>query len=100
MNEHAPQKTTSTIILFAVILLAALLSIALPGRHLADPASYSGSVQSLNDKKAVVQKLAGSAAAASAVITLMPGDFGTPIADKLADLSGYFLQLADMMVFA
>lgn len=80
-----------TFILAGVFLLAALLSIAIPGRVLSKPESYAGSVQELNDAKLGVEKLAASAAAASAAITLMPGDFGTPIADKLADLSGYFL---------
>ena len=83
--------TSKTAIVCAVFLLLAVLSIAVPGRHFAKPESYSGSVQQLDEKKSDVQKLAGAAVAASAAITLMPGDFGTPIADKLADLSGYFL---------
>ncbi len=91
MGENKLPKTKVSIILFAVFLLAAILSVAIPGRHFADPESYSASVQALNETKSGVEKLAGSAAAASAAITLMPGDFGTPIADKLADLSGYFL---------
>ena len=80
-----------SILLACVFLLAAVLSIAIPGRHFSRPEAYAGSVQELNEAKLGVEKLAGSAAAASAAITLMPGDFGTPIADKLADLSGYFL---------
>ena len=91
MNEKTPRTTRSSVILFVIFLLAAVLSIAVPGSHFAKPESYSSSVQELNEKKLGVEKLAGSAAAASAAITLMPGDFGTPIADKLADLSGYFL---------
>ena len=82
-----------SIILAVVFLAAAVLSIAIPGRHFTDPESYSQSVESLNETKGGVEKLAGSAAAASAAITLMPGDFGTPIADKLADLSGYFMLI-------
>lgn len=31
------------------------------------------------------------ATATSALITLIPGDVGTPIAEKVADLSGYLL---------
>ena len=91
MNEKTSRTTRSSVILFVIFLLAAVLSIAVPGSHFAKPESYSSSVQELNEKKLGVEKLAGSAAAASAAITLMPGDFGTPIADKLADLSGYFL---------
>ena len=82
-----------SIILAVVFLLCALLSVVVPGKYFTDPKSYSNSVQELNDTKSGVEKLAGAAAAASAAITLMPGDFGTPIADKLADLSGYFLLI-------
>ena len=93
MEEKKQPETRASFILFLVFILAAVLSVAVPGRRFADPDSYSGSVQALNETKVGVEKLAGSAAAASAAITLMPGDFGTPIADKLADLSGYFLLI-------
>ena len=53
-----------TFILAGVFLLAALLSIAIPGRVLSKPESYAGSVQELNDAKLGVEKLAASAAAA------------------------------------
>ena len=89
MNISMPMK--KTLLLAGLCLLAAILSIAIPGRHFSRPDAYAGSLQELNEAKTGVEKLAGSAAAASAAITLMPGDFGTPIADKLADLSGYFL---------
>lgn len=48
-------------------------------------------IQSLDDKKTTTLELTAAATAASAAITLIPGDAGTPIADKLADLSSYFL---------
>ena len=82
---------STPVVLCIVFLLVALLSVAIPGRHYAKADSYSATIQELHEKKGGIEKLAGSAAAASAAITLMPGDFGTPIADKLADLSGYFL---------
>ena len=90
MEEKMPRFEKWTIIKAAVLLLAALLSIAGPGSRFAKPESYSGSVRELDEKKSGVERLAGSAAAA---ITLMPGDFGTPIADRLADLSGYFMVI-------
>ena len=48
-------------------------------------------ITSLDEKKTTVMELTAASTAASAAITLIPGDVGTPIADKLADLSGYFL---------
>ena len=87
------RKMTLSVAGFAALLLAALLSVTVLGRHYSNPETYAGNIKALNEKKADIEKLAGAAAAASAAITLMPGDFGTPIADKLADLSGYFLLI-------
>ena len=45
----------------------------------------------LDEKKTTALELCAGATALSAAITLIPGDTGTPIAEKLTDLSGYFL---------
>lgn len=45
----------------------------------------------LDDKKTTALELCAGATALSAAITMAPGDTGTPIAEKLTDLSGYFL---------
>lgn len=45
----------------------------------------------LDEKKTTALELCAGATALSAAITLAPGDTGTPIAEKLTDLSGYFL---------
>ena len=74
-------------------LLLALLSAKVVGPYFSDPEHYEYFSESLDDKKKNVEAMAGSAVTASAVITLMPGDFGTPIADKMADLSTCFLVI-------
>jgi hypothetical protein len=76
-----------------VCLLAAILSATVIGPKVSSPqtAAYQHFAQSLDSKKQTVEAMAGSATAACAVISLMPGDFGTPIANKLADLSVCFL---------
>ena len=91
VKEEAKQIPASSAVIFLILIVLAVLCVLIPGGRLAKRESYSTHVQALNETKMGVEKLAGSAAAASAAITLMPGDFGTPIADKLADLSGYFL---------
>lgn len=55
------------------------------------PEIYQRSIDSLQAKQETVLELTAASTAASAAITLLPGDTATPIADKLADLSGYFL---------
>ena len=53
--------------------------------------THRATMEALDQKKITVTNLAASSIAASTAITLIPGDAGTPVANKLADLSGYFL---------
>ena len=73
--------------LFCIALAA--VSFFVLGRLLSAPETYSGIFQSLDDKVQSVLKLTASSTAASAGITAIPGDAGTPIAEKLADFSEY-----------
>lgn len=48
-------------------------------------------IKYLDEKKTTALELSASATAVSILITLAPGDDGTPVANKLMDLAGYFL---------
>lgn len=86
--ENEKQKK----ILFALIpIVIALLSFFVIARFTSSTEFNAKTIQSLDDKKTTVMELAAASIAASAAITLIPGDVGTPIANKLADLSSYFL---------
>ena len=86
--ENEKQKK----ILFALIpIVIALLSFFVIARFTSSTEFNAKTIQSLDDKKTTVRELAAASTAASAAITLIPGDVGTPIANKLADLSSYFL---------
>ena len=74
--------------LIALTLIAILSFTALYGFFTTD--SYKSPIYSyLDEKKTTVVGLAAAATAASAAITMLPGDVGTPIADKLAEISTY-----------
>ena len=86
--ENEKQKK----ILFALIpIVIALLSFFVIARFTSSTEFNAKTIQSLDDKKTIVMELAAASTAASAAITLIPGDVGTPIANKLADLSSYIL---------
>ena len=86
--ENEKQKK----ILFALIpIVIALLSFFVIARFTSSTEFNAKTIQSLDDKKTIVMELAAASTAASAAITLIPGDVGNPIANKLADLSSYFL---------
>ena len=81
------------IVSILIPLLCALLSFCVIAKYTSSPTMKinAHAIQSLDDKKTTTLELTAAATAASAAITLIPGDAGTPIADKLADLSSYFL---------
>lgn len=77
--------------LFLTWLLIGILSFTVVGKYAAAPESHQATITSLDEKKNTVMELTMATTATSAVITLLPGDIGTPIAEKVADLSGYLL---------
>ena len=56
-------------------------------------------IKYLDEKKTTALELSASATAVSTLITLAPGDDGTPVANKLMDLAGYFLIVVSAILF-
>ncbi len=81
------------LVISGLLILAAILSFTLMG-NAASSAEWSPNqktIESLDEKKTTVMELTAASTAASVAISMIPGDGGSPIADKLADFSGYFL---------
>lgn len=89
MNKAIMDK--KILISIAALVLVGCLSVFWAGRTFTSPQTHRATIDSLDEKKETVMELAAASTAASAAITLIPGDTATPIADKLADLSGGFL---------
>ena len=75
----------------AVLLLVAILSITVVGKYVSAPKNHQKTIASLDEKKQTVMELTAASTVTSALITLLPGDTATPIAEKMADVSGYLL---------
>ncbi len=75
----------------AVLLLVAILSITVIGKYASAPENHQKTIASLDEKKQTVMELTAASTVTSALITLLPGDTATPIAEKMADVSGYLL---------
>lgn len=87
------EKYSKKILLSAFLFLLAVV-IALPVADFAsNPAVLSRLTASLDAKVETVLKLTSSSTVASVGISAIPGDTATPIAQKLADLSFYFLLI-------
>lgn len=74
-----------------ILLLIAILSITVVGKYASAPENHQKTIVSLDEKKQTVMELTAASTVTSALITLLPGDTATPIAEKMADVSGYLL---------
>lgn len=73
------------------LLIVGILSFTVIGNYASSAENHTASIKSLDEKKKVVMNLTASSTLLSVALTALPGDTATPIAEKLADLSGYFL---------
>lgn len=73
------------------LLLVAILSVTVIGKYASAPENHQKTIASLDEKKQTVMELTAASTVTSALITLLPGDTATPIAEKMADVSGYLL---------
>ena len=83
---------SKTVICLALILFGVLSFFPLAARSAA-PERYTEYMDSIDAKTETVLKLMAASTVTSAGLSAMPGDAGTPIADKLADFSEYFLLI-------
>lgn len=92
-NEPMNPQTASRLRIAGIIAAIAvgLLSFFVVGSFFSKPETFAKTVSVLDQKKDTVMSLIGASTASSAAISLLPGDAGTPIAEKLVDLSSDFL---------
>lgn len=88
------RKITAIVILFVIL----VLSMTLVSNIASNPENHTKTIESLDEKKADVLKLTATSAAASTALAAIPGDATTPVANKLADLTSYFLIIL-MVIF-
>lgn len=86
----SPRRRAAWAAILIVLALASLFGIAPMARN---PATYRAQIQTLDEKKANVMALTATSTAASAAVSLLPGDAGQPIAEKLADISSYLIVI-------
>ncbi|TGY68291.1 hypothetical protein E5332_09765 [Enterorhabdus sp. NM05_H27] len=80
-------------IIAAVLAAVAFVSLIVFANIASNPETYTGIIGTLDEKKGNVMVLATTTTAASAAISALPNDMGTPIADKLVDFSSYFMVI-------
>ena len=86
-------NTVSKVIIILSLIAIALFSFFPVAARYTDPARYTDYTASIDDKTETVLKLMAVSTLTSTGITAIPGDTATPIAEKLADFSEYFLLI-------
>lgn len=81
-------------------ILAALMLVSCFGlsKVLSSPEFHAGSIQALDKRKLTVMELTAATAVSSVAVAAIPGDATTPIADQIAELSGYLLIVTGIIM--
>lgn len=82
-------KLVITLIVIAVVI--AVISFFFLSAIASSADNFTGIYKALDEKRVTVTEFMGATAGSATAISLLPGDAGTPIAEQIADLSGYFL---------
>ncbi len=87
------EKTMKKMLIAALLVLLAVVSALVVADWAASPDTHARDIASIDEKTATVLKLTAASTLASAGISAIPGDTATPIAEKLADFTEYFLLI-------
>ena len=91
MDDMLPQVDPRVrYIAAAIAIILAAVSFFAIASWAGSPETYADTIASLDEKRDTVMRLVTGSTGSSAAITLLPGDVGTPIAEKLLDISGDF----------
>ena len=85
-----PDNPQARWIAVIVLVCLAVVSFCLLGPWASSPDTYADTLASLDQKKETVMSLIAGSTGTSAAITVLPGDAGTPIAEKLLDIGSAF----------
>ena len=80
---------TKTLVRVILPLVIALLSFFILSGIASSPTTYRKTIESLDEKKTAVTGVAAAITATSSLITLIPGETATSIANEIADLRGF-----------
>ena len=85
-------------IAFVVVLaLVMILSCTLVGRTLTDPATYSHTIDVLDQNRTRVLGLSAASAAASAAVSALPDDICSPLAQEISEFTTWFLAILSVI---
>lgn len=86
------------VIVIVILILIALASHLFIADQLSSDELYQNIKESLDQKQKTVVALAASSAALSTLLSLLPGDMASPIANQIAQLTSYFIVILGAII--
>ena len=80
-----------------VLALTIILSCTVVGNKLTDPATYSHTIEVLDQNRSTVLGLSAAYAAASAAVSALPSDICSPLAEQLSEFTTWFLLILSVV---
>lgn len=90
-------EKNTRIAVIVILALAIILSCTLVGSKLTDPATYTHTIEVLDQNRATVLGLSAASAAASAAVSALPNDICTPLAEELSEFTTWFLTILSVL---
>ena len=81
----------------AILALTIILSCTVVGNKLTDPASYTHTIETLDQNRSTVLALSAASAAASAAVSALPDDICSPLAQEISEFSTWFLLILSVI---
>src|SRR5690554_3319886 len=98
MIKDLKVKYSKRTIVLIMLILIALLSRFVLSEIVSNPSFNASTIESLDEKKATVLKLAATMAASSTALSLLPGDVAMTIANQMAELNRYFIVVISAII--
>ena len=87
------ENSLRKVLIALLLVLIGVVSFMFFGDMAMNPENHAKTIAAIDEKTETVLKLTGVSTLASAGVSAIPGDTATPIADKLADFTEYFLLI-------
>ena len=96
--ENFLKSTKGRIAVCIIAALFALMSFFIIGKKASSPETYQETIEKLDEKKVDVAEMSAVAAGTSVAVAAVPGDSTSPLANKIADFSGYMMLITTLIL--
>ena len=90
-------ESTKRVVIVILLIAIGVAFFTVGANKLTSPEFYDHSIEQLDGKMDNVLKMVGVTTATSTLLSFLPGDAANPLAENLADLSGYLLMVLSVI---